>query len=87
MRRDHWIAGLPADEVVPMAFRMAGDDGPIRALLAARGGFTRPGCGDAIGLATDEAPIPGAAPRRYLFSPRPWTPERWQHARETLATS
>lgn len=75
---DYWIAGLAADEIVPMAFRMAQDDVPIRRLLADHGAFTRPRCAGALGMATDEAPIRAAAGRRYFFSPRAWDQDTWQ---------
>ena len=75
---DAWMRGLPADEIVPMAFRMARDSAQLRALLADRGRFAAPKCGDAIGTATDE-PLAGlSAPRRYVFSARPWTIEAWR---------
>ena len=75
---DAWMRGLPADEIVPMAFRMSRDSGQLRALLADHGGFAAPRCGDAIGTATDE-PMAGLnAPRRYVFSARPWTIEAWR---------
>jgi hypothetical protein len=75
---DYWIADLAADEIVPMAFRMARDDAPIRRLLADQGAFTRPRCGAALGMATDEAPIKAAAGRRYFFSPRAWDQDTWR---------
>jgi hypothetical protein len=75
---DYWLADLAADEVVPMAFRMAQDDAPIRSLLAERGAFTRPRCTGALGMATDEAPIKAAGGRRYFFSPRAWDPATWR---------
>ena len=75
---DAWMRTMPADEIVPMAFRMSRDGATLRALLAGQGGFTAPRCRDAIGTATDE-PLPGlAAPRRYVFSARPWTIEAWR---------
>lgn len=75
---DYWLADLAADEIVPMAFRMARDDAPIRALLAARGRFPRARCAGALGMATDEAPIRAAAARRYFFSPRAWDQATWR---------
>lgn len=74
---DYWIAELEADEIVPMAFRMARDDGAIRALLGVHGRFVRPRCGGAVGMATDEAPIRTSAGRRYFFSPRAWDQALW----------
>ncbi|SHH08626.1 hypothetical protein [Massilia sp. CF038] len=75
---DYWIAGLAADEIVPMAFRMASDDSRIRTLLADKGAFTRPRCGAALGMATDEAPITARSVRRYFFSPRAWDQATWR---------
>lgn len=70
--------GLPADEVVPMAFRMSRDSAVLRSLLSQQGSFSRPQCDRAIGTATDE-PLPGLrATRRYAFSPKPWTLAAWQ---------
>jgi hypothetical protein len=51
---DNWLAKLPADEVVPMAFRMAAGDAEIRALLAKYGRFQPSHCQIAVGTATDE---------------------------------
>jgi hypothetical protein len=75
---DYWIGALDADEIVPMAFRMARDHQPIRDLLAVQGGFVRPRCRTALGLATDEAGIEARAGRRYFFSPRSWDQETWR---------
>lgn len=75
---DAWMHGLPADEVVPMAFRMSRDSAVLRSLLSQQGSFSRPQCDRAIGTATDE-PLPGLrATRRYAFSPKPWTLAAWQ---------
>lgn len=74
---DYWIADLEADEIVPMAFRMARDDGAIRALLDTHGRFVRPRCRGAVGMATDEAPIRASAGRHYFFSPRAWDQATW----------
>ena len=74
---DYWLADLPADEIVPMAFRMGADDRAVRAQLARRGRFFRQRCAAAIGSATDEVSIPGRALRHYHFSPAAWTPELW----------
>ncbi len=75
---DYWIESLQADEIVPMAFRMARDDGAIRLLLQDHGGFTRPRCEAAIGIATDE-PVDARAPaRHYVFSPVAWDTVAWR---------
>lgn len=75
---DYWIGELDADEIVPMAFRMARDDKPIRALLADQGGFVRPRCRTSVGMATDETAIATSARRRYFFSPRAWDQDTWR---------
>jgi hypothetical protein len=79
---DHWLAGLPADEIVPMAFRMSRDSAVLRRHLAAHGRFNGQGCSQAVGTATDE-PLPAwqrpAGVRAYVFSPRPWTATDWRH--------
>ncbi|MEK8032883.1 hypothetical protein AACH06_18845 [Ideonella sp. DXS29W] len=75
---DAWLGHSPADEIVPMAFRMASDDAEIRTLLARTGQFPRARCQSATGSATDEPMPPLRSPRRYYFSPRSWTAEQWQ---------
>ncbi len=88
---DNWMAKLPADEVVPMAFRMAAGDTEIRALLAKHGRFQPVHCQTAIGTATDEPlqNLPSSSLfvannaqnknfRHYRFSPKPWTQSQWQ---------
>lgn len=78
---DYWLAELPADEIVPMAFRMAGDDAEIRVLLGGRRRFFRERCSTAIGTATDEEPVHVHALRHYYFSPFSWTVEAWERVR------
>jgi hypothetical protein len=78
---DDWLQGLPADEWVPMAFRMAAGDAAIRKALARRGRFASAHCQQAIGTASDELPVPVQARRHYYFSPRPWSTETWLQAR------
>lgn len=75
---DYWLGALEADEVVPMAFRMARDGPVIRDLLAARGGFVQPRCRAALGMASDEPALAATAPRRYIFSPRAWSQDIWR---------
>ncbi len=88
---DNWLAGTAADEVVPMAFRMAAGDTEIRALLAKNGRFQPLHCQHAIGTATDEPlqNLPPTSPlvtnnaqsknfRHYHFSPKPWMPSQWK---------
>lgn len=74
---DYWLAAMPVNEIVPMAFRMARDDAPIRKMLAERGGFQHKQCQAAAGFATDE-PIPQIhTGRHYFFSPTAWKPDDW----------
>ena len=75
---DYWIAALAADEIVPMAFRMARDGERLRAVLAERGAFMRPRCRDALGMATDEPPLRTSVARRYFFSPHAWDQATWR---------
>jgi hypothetical protein len=95
---DNWLLGLAgtgagaaADEIVPMAFRMAAGDNEIRALLAKYGQFRPLHCQQAIATATDEPleNLPPASPlvtnnaqsknfRHYHFSPKPWTLSQWK---------
>jgi hypothetical protein len=77
---DHWLEGLTADEIVPMAFRMAGSAVEIRGLLSSEGRFRPAHCRDAIGTATDEPAIALRADSNmvhYYFSPKPWTQQLW----------
>jgi hypothetical protein len=82
---DYWLEQMPADEFVPMAFRMARDDRSIRAILEEHGSFPRARCRFAVGLATDEVIPHVSAPRRYYFSPLPWTLDTWQRVNEGKA--
>ena len=80
-----WATAPPIDDAVPMLFRMAADDGRVRAHLAAGGDFASPLCRQSIGLSTDEPwpPLPFGwtrTRRLYLFHPRPWTAEAWASA-------
>lgn len=73
---DGWIADLPVDEMVPMAFRMGVVDRLAWQDVAADGRFRVSGCRTSIGLSTDE-PIRrpnGLRGRRvYMFHPSSWT--------------
>lgn len=79
---DYWLAEMDADEIVPMAFRMAGDDAEIRSLLGVHRRFVRERCSAAIATATDEEPVSVRALRHYHFSSRSWTPEAWARIRK-----
>jgi hypothetical protein len=75
-----WLAGLPVDEIVPMAFEM-GEATPATLTMLARGGeFAYPGCRGSIGVAMPAggalAVRPRPAQRAYFFaSGRKWTAE------------
>lgn len=76
---DYWLASVPADELVPMVFRMGRDTDQLRGQLAQHG-FKHARCKDAVGLATDEPLLVKTAlnaERRYFFSPTSWTQETW----------
>ncbi|MFH0783517.1 MAG: hypothetical protein V2B20_16405 [Pseudomonadota bacterium] len=75
---DYWLEPLPVDEIVPMAFRMGGDNRRIRILLDVKGGFPHERCRQAVGVATDEAVVSLAAGRRYHFSPVAWQASAWR---------
>ena len=70
---DHWLGGLPVDEVVPMLFQM-GPAEQHRQSAAAAGGLQGATCGGALGLSLDEPVALRAQGRRvYMFSPTRWT--------------
>ena len=75
---DRWLGNLPADEIVPMIFRMGEHAKPIRAQLAQTGRVTDPVCRHAAGYAIDEPFIALTTPRRYFFAPQALTEQTWQ---------
>jgi hypothetical protein len=80
---DRWLAQAPADEIVPMYFRL----GSRRAEFERRtmAGAMDPRCAAAHGVADDEPPWPVALPgRRYVFLGRP-SARRWDPATHGLA--
>lgn len=82
---DPWIRDLPVDEAVPMLFRMSGDEGAIRALLAQGKEVAVPKAAHSWGVSTDEA-LPRLRPGRriYAFHPGPWTEAAWSNLQERL---
>ncbi|WP_211461510.1 hypothetical protein [Collimonas silvisoli] len=72
---DAWLSDLPADEVVPMAFRMNGDTKRMREVLDQDGRFPRPECQPSLGLSLDEQPWPDKlrSQRLYLFNRNAWS--------------
>jgi hypothetical protein len=69
---EHWLAGAPVDEIVPMLFRMGRDGHRLRNKLAAGGDFSEPGCRAAVGISVDSPMVVPADRRVYIFNPRPW---------------
>jgi hypothetical protein len=71
---DVWLAGVPVDEAVPMAFRTASSADAGIKRVAAAGSFTSPLCRGSLGTSTDE-PLPFIARRErvYVFHPRAWS--------------
>lgn len=72
---DAWLADLPVDEVVPMAFRMTGDVKRTQEILIHDGRFPRPECQPSLGLALNEQPWPDKlrSQRLYLFNRAAWS--------------
>jgi len=76
-RSPDWLDDLPADEVVPMFFRMGRDGPAMRTLLAGSPARLHPRCrGEAIGRSLQEPFADAALPafrRTYWFDNRHWT--------------
>ncbi len=72
---DAWLADLPVDEVVPMAFRMGGEAKRTQEILINDGRFPRPECQPSLGLSLDEQPWPDKlrSQRLYLFNRAAWS--------------
>jgi hypothetical protein len=72
---DPWIAALPADEAVPMLFRMGPDAEDVRLLLEQHRDFSLAVCKESVGISTDEPirDLPSGR-RRYVFRPDGWSP-------------
>jgi hypothetical protein len=88
-----WLAGLPVDEIVPMAFFMGQATAATVTMLERGGQFAFPGCRASIGIALgDEYGRPSARPRNdqraYVFplfpGPMPWSPETVKAARKAI---
>ena len=72
---DRWLNGTPADEVVPMFFRMGADTSRIRSALESGVRIPEPLCRKATGLSIDEtwkSPIAHTSNPTYIFNPQPW---------------
>jgi hypothetical protein len=71
-----WLADVPADEIVPMAFRMGHGGAAIRDKLDAGGDFAEPRCRSAIGVSLAGPQVRAPSGRRvYIFDPHSWTAE------------
>jgi len=75
-----WLDSLPADEVVPMLFRMGPDAAKYTQRLRRNGRFPAQRCNSALGRSTDE-PYPWAPQpdRLYWFNPVPWTKNSYEN--------
>jgi hypothetical protein len=76
---EDWLDAAPADEIVPMLFRMGPEGAGIAAKLAAGRDFAEPRCRKAVAVSAD-TPLPRVPTQRriYLFSPRSWTAADFQ---------
>ncbi len=82
---DDWLSDLPADEVVPMLFRMGPANEPFRS-IAQSSRRARPACRRAIGTSLDEPMAVARDSRRlYVFSPKAWTRQRVEVAAQELS--
>jgi len=82
-----WLAGLPVDEIVPMAFYMGQATPAITTMLQRGGKFAFAGCRDSIGVQFGAGtPIrPRKNQRVYFFAqPKIWSPDTVQAARGLL---
>lgn len=71
---DDWLADLPVDEAVPMAFEMGVDDKTIRQFLADGNDWSEPLCRNSYGIALSE-PLKADFKRDrrfYVFNQRGW---------------
>ena len=82
---DNWLAGLPIDEAVPMLFRMGADRQRVLFHLQTGGDVRCLPTQQSLGMATDE-PLPRmpSGRRRYIFSPRAWSPASVRTALEEV---
>jgi hypothetical protein len=83
---ESWMAGLPVDEIVPMAFSM-GQATPATLTMLRRGGaFPFAGCRTSIGLQEGDLPARAGNWKRAYFFPgsRSWSPELVSKARKAF---
>jgi hypothetical protein len=82
---DEWLSNLPADEVVPMLFRMGPANEPFRS-IAHSPRRAQPVCRRAVGTSLDEPlAVAGDSRRLYVFNPKAWTPQRVEDAARGLS--
>ena len=76
-----WMADLPVDEIVPMAFRMGPGGGAWTSKLEREKRFTFEPCNSSLGMSTDE-PLRWrfSGETVYLFHPRPWSERAYREA-------
>ncbi len=82
-----WLAALPVDEIVPMAFSMGQATPAITTMLQRGGNFAFAGCRDSIGVQFGYGtPIrPRKNQRVYFFAqPQIWSPDTVRAARGLL---
>lgn len=84
---DYWLDAMPADEIVPMVFRMGVDDLLIRKMLNEKNRFPHRRCQAAIGFSIDEAATDTTSKRRYFFSPTAWKASDQETLRLRLTNS
>ena len=84
-----WMAGLPVDEIVPMAFYMGQSTPAITSMLQSGGQFGFPACRDSIGVQREDygdSVKPHKNQRAYFFrSEQPWSPDALRAARAAIA--
>lgn len=86
-----WLAGLPVDEIVPMAFYMGQATPAIVTMLQRGGQFPFPGCRASLGVHLPPGDGPGLLVRprkgqRAYFFPgsQPWSPDAVSNARRAV---
>jgi hypothetical protein len=68
-----WMAGLPVDEIVPMAFNIGQARGAVLTVLRSGGQFAFGGCRESLGVewfrepTSIEMPVPRKEQRAYVF--------------------
>lgn len=85
--RQSWLAGLPVDEIVPMAFYMGQATPAITTMLQRGGQFSFPGCHESIGVQLGYGtPVrPHKEQRAYFFAePQRWSAETVRAARAAV---